>query len=65
MLGTQLQSRAQLDWQAKACPPYAEGISASAFEYAGVLAEPSQFDGSEAGMSFVFKKGTLKVSTTF
>jgi hypothetical protein len=30
-----------------------------------VLAEPSQFDRSEAGMPFVFNKGTPKVSTTF
>jgi len=29
------------------------------------LAEPSQFDIAEAGMSFVFNKGTPKVSTTF
>jgi hypothetical protein len=31
----------------------------------GILAEPSQFDRSEAGKSFVFNKGTPKVSTTF
>jgi hypothetical protein len=29
------------------------------------LTEPSQFDRSEAGISFVFNKGTAKVSTTF
>jgi hypothetical protein len=29
------------------------------------LAEPSQFGRSEAGMHFVFNKGTAKVSTTF
>jgi len=31
----------------------------------GKLTEPSQFDRSEAGISFVFNKGTPKVSTTF
>jgi hypothetical protein len=30
-----------------------------------LLAEPSQFDRSETGMSFVFNKGIPKVSTTF
>jgi hypothetical protein len=31
----------------------------------GKLTEPSQLDGSDAGMHFVFNKGTPKVSTTF
>jgi hypothetical protein len=37
----------------------------SLLAFALSLAEPSQFDRSEAGISFVFNKGTPKVSTTF
>jgi CheY-like chemotaxis protein len=38
---------------------------ASGIDIALKLAQPSQFDRSDAGMRFVFNKGTPKVSTTF
>ncbi len=34
-------------------------------DFTNVLAQPSQFGRFEAGMPFVFSKGTSKVSTTF